>query len=113
MALDNQQVLAALRTVKDPEQFKALYGYSPYHHVVDGTKYPPVLLTSGDNDGRVNPWQSRKMAARLQAANTGGLVLLRTTSTSGHGIGTSLDERIDEEADVWGFLFEQLGIQVK
>jgi len=100
-------------TVKDTEQFKALYAYSPYHHVVDGRKYPPVLLTSGDNDGRVNPWQSRKMAARLEAANaSGNPILLRTTSTSGHGIGTSLDERIDEEADVWGFLFEQLGIKV-
>jgi prolyl oligopeptidase len=101
-------------TVKDPEQFKALYAYSPYHRVVDGTKYPAVLLTSGDNDGRVNPWQSRKMAARLQAANgSEHPILLRTTSTAGHGIGTSLDERIDEEADVWGFVFEQLGIDLK
>jgi prolyl oligopeptidase len=100
-------------TVKDPEQFAALYAYSPYHRVVDGTKYPAVLLTSGDNDGRVNPWQSRKMAARLQAANKSEHpILLRTTSTAGHGIGTSLDERIDEEADVWGFLFEQLGIKM-
>jgi prolyl oligopeptidase len=90
-----------------------LLAYSPYHHVVDGTKYPAVLMTSGDNDGRVNPWQSRKMAARLQAANPGGLVLLRTTSTSGHGIWTALDERIDEEADVWGFVFDQLGIRIK
>ena len=101
-------------SVKDAEQFRALYAYSPYHRVVDGTKYPPILLTSGDNDGRVNPWQSRKMAARLQAANTSGNpILLRTTSTAGHGIGTSLDERIDEEADVYGFLFDQLGIQIK
>src|SRR5213075_2876206 len=56
-------------TVKDPAQFKALYGYSPYHHVTDGTKYPAALLTTGENDGRVNPSQSRKMAARLQAAS--------------------------------------------
>jgi prolyl oligopeptidase len=101
-------------TVKDLDQFKALYAYSPYHHVMDGTKYPAVLLTSGDNDGRVNPWQSRKMAARLQEANKSDHpILLRTTSTAGHGIGTSLDERIDEEADVWAFLFDQLGMQVK
>jgi prolyl oligopeptidase len=101
-------------TVKDLEQFRALFAYSPYHHVVDGTKYPAVLMTSGDNDGRVNPWQSRKMAARLQAANGSGKpILLRTTSTSGHGIGTALDERIDEEADVWGFILDQLGIQIK
>jgi prolyl oligopeptidase len=101
-------------TVKNLEQFRALYAYSPYHRVVDGTKYPPVLLTSGDHDGRVNPWQSRKMAARLQAANKSAHpILLRTTSTAGHGIGTSLDERIDEEADVWGFIFDQLGIQMR
>src|SRR5256886_13224843 len=101
-------------TVKDLEQFRALYAYSPFHRVVDGTKYPPVLLTSGDNDGRVNPWQSRKMAARLQAANKSDHpILLRTTSTAGHGIGTSLDERIDEEADVWAFLLEQVGIEMK
>ena len=55
-------------TVKDPEQFKALFAYSPFHHVRDGVKYPAVLLTTGENDGRVNPAQSRKMAARLQAA---------------------------------------------
>src|SRR6266576_3427068 len=101
-------------SVKDAEQFHALYAYSPYHRVVDGMKYPPVLLTSGDNDGRVNPWQSRKMAARLQAANKSDHpILLRTTSTAGHGIGTSLDERIDEEADVYAFLFDQLGMQMK
>src|SRR5437660_10849006 len=54
-------------TVKNPEQFRALYAYSPYYHVRNGVKYPAVLLTTGDNDGRVNPAQSRKMAARLQA----------------------------------------------
>ncbi len=101
-------------TVKDAEQFRALYAYSPYHRVMDGAKYPPVLLTSGDNDGRVNPWQSRKMAARLQAANgSEHPILLRTTSTAGHGIGTSLDERIDEEADVWAFVFNELSMEMK
>src|SRR5207249_2427939 len=56
-------------TVKDPEQFKALYAYSPYHHVADGTKYPSILMTTGANDGRVAPYHSRKMTARLFAAN--------------------------------------------
>jgi prolyl oligopeptidase len=50
-------------SVKDPEQFKALYAYSPYHHVEDGVKYPAVLLTVGENDPRVDPWHSRKFAA--------------------------------------------------
>jgi prolyl oligopeptidase len=98
-------------TVKDPEQFKALYAYSPYHHVRDGVKYPAVLLTTGENDGRVNPAQSRKMSARLQAATASGSpILFRSTAGAGHGIGTSLKERIAEQADVLTFLFDQLGM---
>jgi prolyl oligopeptidase len=53
-------------TVKDPEQFKALYAYSPFHHVKDGTAYPAILFLTGENDHRVNPMESRKMTARLQ-----------------------------------------------
>ena len=53
-------------TVKDPDQFKALYAYSPYHHVTDGTKYPAILFMTGANDGRVAPYHSRKMLARLR-----------------------------------------------
>jgi len=98
-------------TVKDLNQFKALYGYSPYHRVHDGTKYPAVLLTTGENDGRVNPAQSRKMAARLQAASGSNLpILFRSTASAGHGIGTALTERIAQQADVLAFLFDQLGI---
>jgi len=98
-------------TVKDPEQFKALYAYSPYHHVRSGVKYPAVLLTTGENDGRVNPAQSRKMAARLQAATSSGLpILFRSTASAGHGIGTALKDRIAEQADVYAFLFDQMGI---
>ena len=98
-------------TVKDPEQFKALFAYSPYHHVRDGVKYPAVLLTTGDNDGRVNPAQSRKMAARLQAATGSDRpILFRSTPTAGHGIGSSLKDRIAEQADVLAFLFDQLGV---
>jgi len=99
-------------TVRDPEQFKALYAYSPYHHVEDGTAYPAILFPTGENDHRVNPMQSRKMTARLQAANSSGRpVLLRTSANAGHGIGTAADERIEEDADVLGFLFDQLGIK--
>ncbi|MFC4294293.1 prolyl oligopeptidase family protein [Novosphingobium tardum] len=96
-------------TVKDPAQFKALYAYSPYHRVAKGTKYPAVLMLTGANDGRVNPLNSRKFAAALQAANAGdNPILLRTSKTSGHGIGSSLDERIGESADILMFLFDQL-----
>jgi prolyl oligopeptidase len=101
-------------STKDPDQFKALYAYSPYHHVVDGTKYPAVLFLTGDNDGRVDPANSRKMAARLQAATASGLpILLRTSSNAGHGFGTSLNDYIAQEADVYAFMFQQLGMQLK
>ena len=99
-------------TVKDPAQFKALYAYSPYHHVKDGTAYPAVMLTSGENDGRVDPYNSRKMAARLQAANPAGRpVLLRMSMDTGHGQGTPLKTRVEEEADNYAFLMAQLGMQ--
>ena len=98
-------------TVKDPGQFKALYAYSPYHHVKDGTVYPAILFLTGENDHRVNPMQSRKMTARLQAASSSDYpILLRTTSSAGHGIGTALDERIEQDADVFSFLFDQLAV---
>jgi prolyl oligopeptidase len=98
-------------TVQDPAQFAVLHAYSPYHRVIDGAAYPAVLFVTGENDGRVNPAHSRKMTARLQAA-TGSErpVLLRTNASSGHGLGTSLNEQIAEETDVYAFLFEQLGI---
>jgi prolyl oligopeptidase len=100
-------------TVKDPDQFKALYAYSPYHHVKDGTAYPAILMPTGENDHRVNPMQSRKMIARLQAANSSDRpILLRTSSSAGHGlIGASLDEQIEQDTDVFSFLFDQLGME--
>ncbi len=101
-------------TVKDPAQFRALYGYSPFHHVKDSTKYPAMLMTTGENDGRVNPAQSRKMTARLQAATSSGQpILYRSSATAGHGMGTALKEKIAEQADILSFLFDQLGINAK
>ena len=98
-------------TVKDPEQFKALYAYSPYHHVKPGTKYPAIFMLTGANDGRVNPFHSRKMTAALQAATASDLpVLFVSSASSGHGIGTALSERIAQKADVYAFLFHELGI---
>ncbi|HLX09575.1 MAG TPA: prolyl oligopeptidase family serine peptidase [Thermoanaerobaculia bacterium] len=98
-------------TVKDPAQFKALYAYSPYHHVKDGTAYPPVLFMTGANDPRVDPSHSRKMTARLRAAEKGrGLVLLRTSATSGHGFGTALSEKVEQSVDTYAFILHQLGM---
>ncbi len=101
-------------TVQDPEQFRALRAYSPYHHVTDGAPYPAVMLRTGEHDGRVDPANSRKMAARLQAATGSGLpVLLWTSPSAGHGFGTPLDEWIAGQVDVFAFLFDELGVQYR
>ncbi len=97
-------------TVKDPEQFKALLAYSPVHRVVDGTRYPAVLLTAGEGDPRVDSWHAKKMAARLQEATTSGLPVVLRISGWGHGIGSSRDETIAQQADVWAFFFAELGV---
>ena len=97
-------------TVKDPAQFKALYAYSPYHHVKDGVAYPAVLLTTGLNDPRVESMQSFKMAARLQAATSSGLPILLRVTDSGHGVGSSLDEQISLNADAFTFFFAEMGV---
>jgi prolyl oligopeptidase len=98
-------------TVQDEAQFRALYAYSPYHHVEKGVSYPATLFMTGENDPRVAPYNSRKMVARLQAANgTKTPILLRTSGNTGHGRGTPLDARIEEQVDLWGFLFWQLGM---
>jgi len=99
-------------SVKDPEQFRAMYAYSPYNNARDGVAYPSVLFTTGDNDGRVAPYESRKMTARLQAASaSANPILLRTEAAAGHGIGTALSTRIEEETDVYSFLVDQLGMK--
>ncbi|HEY2445622.1 MAG TPA: prolyl oligopeptidase family serine peptidase [Rhizomicrobium sp.] len=98
-------------TVKNPDQFRALYAYSPYHHVTKGTVYPAVLMLTGATDGRVNPMHSRKFTAALQAASSSDHpILLRTSANSGHGIGSSLNERIAEQTDELAFLFDQLAV---
>ncbi|WP_408890636.1 prolyl oligopeptidase family serine peptidase [Myxococcus faecalis] len=99
-------------SVKDPEQFKALLAYSPVHNVKDGAKYPSVLFTSGANDPRVDPFHSRKMVARMQAAtSTKNPILLRADAETGHGAGTPLNARIEEEVDAYSFIFSQLGVK--
>ena len=100
-------------SVKNLEQFKALYAYSPYHNVRQETAYPAVLMMTGATDGRVNPMQSRKFTAALQAATASDRpILLRTTTKAGHGIGSSLDEIIAEATDKDMFLFDQLGMNI-
>jgi prolyl oligopeptidase len=97
-------------TVKDAAQFQALYAYSPYHRVVDGTKYPAILMETGDNDPRVNPAQSRKFTARLQAASSSQApILLKTFADAGHGSSSSADLQ-QQLADLYTFLFQELGV---
>ena len=101
-------------TVKNPEQFRALYAYSPYHHVVQGTKYPAVLFVTGDNDHRVNPAHSRKMTAELQAmTGSGRPVLLLTNANAGHGLSTKTSEALLQQADIQAFVFSELGMTMQ
>ena len=97
----------------NPDQFKWLYAYSPYHHVEDGTAYPAVLFTAAESDSRVDPMHAKKMAARLQAAQNDRSrpILLRLESKAGHGAGKPLSKQLDEQTDVWSFLFWQLGAE--
>jgi len=95
-------------TVTNPQHFEALYDYSPYHRVKKGTHYPAILFTAGENDGRVLAYHSRKMTALLQYASASNNPIVLRTNTSGHGIGTPLDEQIAEDADVFAFLASQL-----
>jgi prolyl oligopeptidase len=91
-----------------------MYAYSPYHRVKDGTKYPSILMMTGANDPRVDPMQSRKMIARLQAASASkNPVLLRTSANAGHGIGSSLSQRIERHTDRFAFLMQELGMSFK
>jgi prolyl oligopeptidase len=93
-------------STKTEQGFKDLYAMSAYHHVKDGTAYPAILLTTGINDPRVDPWESAKMTARLQAATTSGKpVLLRVDYASGHG-----GSGIEQLADEWSFLLWQFGV---
>ena len=98
-------------TAENPEQFRWLYGYSPYHHVRSGVEYPAVLFMTGDSDSRVDPMHAFKMTAALQASGSKRAVLLRVGTAAGHGVGTPLATRVGELTDVYSFLFWQLGVR--
>lgn len=97
-------------TVTEEASFRGLWAMSTLHHIRNGVKYPAVLLTHGINDPRVEPWQSAKTTARLQAATSSGKpVLFRVDYHSGHGIGSTKQQRHEEKADVWSFMLWQFG----
>ena len=93
----------------NPEEFKALYAYSPYHNIKAGTCYPPTMVTTADHDDRVVPGHSFKFAAALQAAQScANPVLIRIETKAGHGAGKPTSKMIEEIADRWGFLVRAL-----
>ncbi|SRR5579871_188124 len=92
----------------DPKQFPYIYAYSPYHHVKAGTKYPAVLLVTGDADTRVDPLHARKMTAMVQAANAGTRpIVLDYETKSGHSGGQPLSKIIEDQVNRIGFLLDQ------
>jgi prolyl oligopeptidase len=94
---------------ENPEDFKALYAYSPYHNLKPGTAYPPTLITTADHDDRVVPAHSFKFAAALQRDNAGPHpTLIRIETRAGHGGGKPVSKKIDEAADELSFLFNAL-----
>jgi prolyl oligopeptidase len=97
----------------NPEQFKVLRAYSPYHNIKPGTKYPATLISTADTDDRVIPGHSFKFAAALQAAQAGDApVLIRITTRAGHGAGKPTAKRIEEIADDWAFLVKNLNMKL-
>jgi prolyl oligopeptidase len=93
------------------EGFRDLLAMDAYQHVRQGTAYPAMLITAGMNDPRVDTWTPAKYAARLQAATSSGRpVLLRVEFEGGHGIGSTYSQAEAETADIFAFLFWQLGV---
>ena len=89
--------------------FDNLYGYSPVHNLSDGVTYPSTMVTTADHDDRVVPAHSFKFGARLQAAHNGSRpVLLRVETNAGHGAGKPIGKVLDEQADKWAFVLNEL-----
>jgi prolyl oligopeptidase len=99
---------------ENPEEFKALYAYSPLHNLKPGTAYPATLITTADHDDRVVPAHSFKFAAALQAVHAGDApVLIRIETKAGHGAGKPTTKMIEEVADKWAFLVRTLDMEVE
>lgn len=96
----------------NPEEFAAIYAYSPLHNLKAGTTYPATMITTADHDDRVVPSHSFKFAAALQAVHQGeNPVLIRVETKAGHGAGKPISKVIAEIADEWGFLTKVLAIE--
>jgi len=98
----------------NPEDFKTLRAYSPYHNVHPGTRYPATMVITGDHDARVMPAHSFKFAAAMQNAQAGPApILLRVRLSTGHGAGPTTSQLVAEKADAYAFLMENLGMEMK
>ncbi|MDP3910481.1 MAG: prolyl oligopeptidase family serine peptidase, partial [Gemmatimonadales bacterium] len=95
----------------DVKQFPYLYRYSPLHNVKEGARYPPILITTADTDDRVSPGMAKKFAARLQAAGGEAPALIRVATKAGHGAGKPVSKMIEEDADIFAFLFKSLAVE--
>jgi prolyl oligopeptidase len=93
-------------------EFDFLYAYSPLHNLEKGTRYPSTMITTGDHDDRVVPAHSFKFAAKLQEYHSGdNPVLIRIETDAGHGAGKPISKVIEEQADIWSFVFHEMGIE--
>jgi prolyl oligopeptidase len=98
----------------DQKDFENLYAYSPYHNIQSGRDYPAILVTTADTDDRVVPGHSFKYAAALQAADIGDAPhIIRIEIRAGHGAGKPTDKVIEEYADMWAFIAEHTGLDLK
>ncbi|MEH2253906.1 prolyl oligopeptidase family serine peptidase [Nostoc sp.] len=97
----------------NPEEFPALYAYSPLQNLKPDTAYPATLITTADHDDRVVPAHSFKFAAALQEAHAGDApTLIRIETKAGHGAGKPTAKIIEEAADKWAFLMRTLDVEV-
>ena len=96
-------------TIKTEQGFKNLYAMDSIHHVVPGTHYPAVMITTGLNDPRVSPWEPGKLTATLDASGTVNPVLLRIDEQAGHGIGSTKSQNDKLYADMYAFVFWRAG----
>ena len=106
--------IAEYGSAENPKQFDFIYAYSPYQHVKKGTQYPAILFMTADSDTRVDPMHAKKMAALLQAQAANGPdrpILLRVDTKAGHGIGKPVGKLVEDNTDLWNFVFWQLGVK--
>lgn len=97
---------------ENPEEFPAIYAYSPLHNLKPGVRYPSTMVTTANHDDRVVPGHSFKFAAALQKAHRGeNPVLIRIATNAGHGAGKPTAKIIEEVADQWAFLVKVLGVR--